>query len=649
MRGARCALSPSYHFAYDALSPMPRSARALAFAVFGLGLGGAACGSDALVVTRVVTFNVPHDCAVGDAAFGVVYARGDFEPTKAREQGVRLADRVAFSAITPATLSLTVSAGDPSVDTDWLGEAAVPPAGPIDVLLWPTGLRCMLSQGMGAREGGALAVYDGRHALVTAGRSAAGVPASYVADLATGTVSPLAVGLLQARIAPTITPFGADALVAGGLSADGVRPLDTAEVFATAASDFDGAPIPLGEPRASHGAVALASGETLLVGGIGASGTPLASLVVVDPKTRRARTQGLTQLAVPRTSPTVVRLASGEILVAGGLDAAGVPVPTLEWLSADARTAAKRPRDLVATQTHAFVALPGGGALAVLVPPTDAIGFKNVWIIRADGGLEDAEPVVGLTAARLFPGTEGAPVLFTGDRWLQWRPWVGSFGALSRALSNDGPDSDLIAASSGGALTTDNGLALWVASNAGDARLAGFRFATRGPFVAFPSALASPVTVDVATGTPLYLSPDRLVTSSTTSLRFDPRTGLVLAPEAGVFVTDATFAGVSIALDVPTGEPPLVVLRDDAGNEAVVGGVACPFPAGAFTTGTSSSLRVTRLAETVTVRVAGGADVVCAASVPPFGALARVQLGLRGASAQARSVAANVKITRTGG
>ena len=37
-----------------------------------------------------------------------------------------------------------------------------------------------------------------------------------------------------------------------------------------------------------------------------------------------------------------------------------------------------------------------------------------------------------LTAARLFPRTEGSPVLFTGDRWLQWRPWLGSFGALAR-------------------------------------------------------------------------------------------------------------------------------------------------------------------------------------------------------------------------
>ncbi len=60
-------------------------------------------------------------------------------------------------------------------------------------------------------------------------------------------------------------------------------------------------------------------------------GNVLASLEAIDPVAQRARTGGLALLAVPRADPVVLRLASGEILVAGGVDATGLPVSTLEW------------------------------------------------------------------------------------------------------------------------------------------------------------------------------------------------------------------------------------------------------------------------------------------------------------------------------
>jgi hypothetical protein len=96
-------------------------------------------------------------------------------------------------------------------------------------------------------------------------------------------------------------------------------------------------------------------------------------------------------------------------------------------------------------------------------------------------------------------------------------------------------------------------------------------------------------------------------------------------------------------MDIPTGEPALVVLRDERGAEFDVGGVACPFPASAFVTGTATSLRVTRAGATVRAKIGAAAEFACEAKLD---ATARVSVGLRGA--QMRSLVSTLQLVRSG-
>ena len=311
--------------------------------------------------------------------------------------------------------------------------------------------------------------------------------------------------------------------------------------------DFEQRRIDLSEPRTRHGAVVLSTGETLLVGGRGPAG-PLRTMEIVDPVTRRARTAGVALLNVARERPTVLRLSSGEILVAGGLDASKNEVPTLEWFAPDASRATKRPVDLVTGQERAFVALEAGGALAVIRPQSGPSDFKTVWVISADGTLEPALPInpAEIDTVRLFAGAEGAPALWTGRRWMRWSPWFGGFEPLANAPdpqkdSAPGPRLDIIA-------NGDSGLALWL-DDRGDAGLnvTGFRFATRTRFGAVPKPL-------LVNGTE-QLAPDRLAGTPGSSIQLDPARGLVLGSGASAFLSDVTFADFELEVDITAAAP----------------------------------------------------------------------------------------------
>ena len=107
----------------------------------------------------------------------------------------------------------------------------------------------------------------------------------------------------------------------------------------------------------------------------------------------------------------------------------------LEWFSADAKAHTKRSQPLVAGDERAFVPLEGGGVLAVVRPSTGVTDFKTVCVISADGVIEPALPIdpATLDTVRLFPGSGGAPVLWTGRRWLRWQPWFGAFQPIADA------------------------------------------------------------------------------------------------------------------------------------------------------------------------------------------------------------------------
>jgi hypothetical protein len=603
------------------------------------GLACAGCRGGASTTTRTVTVYAPSACAPGTAgldggAYATYLALGDFESPGPPAAGHLLGDLGdPLPEIDEACRALVVEATES--DMAWSGVATLAPAGDVGVLLLPTLRSCAFASPLGGRTGSTLAAVDAEDVLLVGGMGAGAqsgtAPPTVALRLDTGAAHLAQPDLLTPRIGATVTAFGEGGLVAGGANpSSGQSVLDTAEVYNLAAGGFaQQSPIFLSAPRAYHGAVTLATGETLLVGGVGgASGqTVLGSMEIVDPATQTVRAENVASLAVPRRAPEVLRLASGEILVAGGFDGNGAAVSTLEWFAPDASAPSKRASVLATGETQAFVALEAGGALAVIVPPagTDG-GFQNVWVIGADGTLAAASPIAGsLTQPVLFGGAGGAPVLWTGDRWLRWQPWSGSFTALD-SLDDRPASIDRATAS------PDPGLALWLDPDT--AQITGLRFDVRGAY----SSLAGPLWVS----SPDDTAPDGLAVVGGAS--FDETEGVVLASGASAFVTDRTYADVSIDVAAPASEPPLVVLRDELGDELQIGDTLCPV----VRAPSDASLHVERHGTAVTWALPGGASGTCP---PPFAASARLSIGLRGPSAMggaARAVASSMTVTRLG-
>jgi hypothetical protein len=599
-------------------------------------MAAGACRKDPIVTDRAVTLHVPQACAADGGAYAEYEALGDFEPAPAASGHLLSGVGGALPEIDSAARALVVQADES--DREWLGEGDVPALGDVDILLLPSLSSCPLTAPVGPRDSPTLGAVADPDVLVVGGGSGTSTPGTYVAHLDTGEVEavPPYQDLLTPRTRASVTPFGEGGLVAGGVDPRSGSLLATAEVYSSALGGFaQQQPVALSEARADHGAVVLATGETLLVGGVGASGDVLGSMELVDPVTRQVRAEDVAQLAVARRNPTVLRLASGEILVAGGLDSSGAAVSAIEWLASDASQSSKLPRDLVAGSARAYAALGAGGALAVIAPPSNApADFQNVWVIDADGAFEPATPIAGSIAQPvLFGGAGGAPVLWTGGaagRWLRWQPWSGAFGPLD--VLDDRPAQIGAATASAETGLADTGLALWL--DASTQKVTGLRFDVRGSY----SGLSGPLLVADASD----MAPDRLVASGVVT--FDPTVGLDLAPGASAFVTDRTYADVDVAVDAPTGEPALVVLRDTLGNELEAGGAACP---GAIVAGSSaSSLAVTRRGATVTWSLSGGVTHTCPTTV--FEPDARLSVGVRGAPDLTRSVARNLRVTRVG-
>lgn len=601
----------------------------------------AACSPDPKIDERPVYVYSPRGCPVVQSdAFGVFYAAGDFQATSDAPPyaSVFLGNVGAvMTALPHEARSLLVDISQRG-DLRWSGLAEIGAAGPVNVLVWPRAVACDLTRNVEERTETTLGVF-GRHVMVVGGKNDGGpVPRTYVGDLSTGAMEALDLGLLVKRSRPTVTPFRAShdelpspALVAGGEDPDG-NPIDTAEVYVPKPGvrgelgDFDrSATIRLSDARASHGAVVLANGSTLLVGGIGRNGRPLRSMEIVDPVSRQSRSDGVEQLAFARKAPTVLCLANGEIMVAGGTDASGNPVRAIEWFSPDVTSKRKRPVDLVTGRERSIVPLPAGGALAVVAPEDRAAtSFQTVYVISAEGSIEAAVPLdpAELDRVRLFEGANGAPVLWTGRRWMRWQPWVGAFSPILDAPAA-GPDGDAFASG-------DSGLALWMRARPGapGVYVAGFRFDVKGRFESLTRTL-------LAGGTG-GLVPDRLPGDGT-SIVFSPSKGLSLGPGATVTIPDLTFADFHFELEVVDAAPE-VVLSSDRGAVYSVGGAEC-----AFAQAAERKLTVDRSGKRVHVRVDDRDPRECPLELD---ASSRVAVGLRGASGSASSGGRNLVLHR---
>lgn len=401
----------------------------------------------------------------------------------------------------------------------------------------------------------------------------------------------------------TVTPFGRDGLlVAGGDNPIGrgdpalAVPLDRAVVYDARAGTFDrAAPLLLSQGRTRHAAVVLRGGETLLLAGAGQDGVVSARLEAISPDSRSVRVVGLATLSLPRAEPRVAALSDGAWLVAGGVDAEGDTVGTLEWLSPDAD---RLLRVLPARFAHAHAVAPLGGGGALLVG--GCVSTTSGCTARTEGELatsvswlgpgEEVHELVSLDVApnraELVTTSDGARLLFTDRGVLRFDPWEREFAVAALDAADPVP---------GSVTHLDSGTLLWLTRES-------------------PAAAATPrvARLDVRDGwvrdveplglsSPRHLEPDRAPLGvSSTGLEWGPSAGLRLGFTASVRVADATYRDFDALIDLGAGDPPRVAI---AGT--LLGDARCPWPRAS-----AAGLRVERRGIAVTL-VRGEARTRC--------------------------------------
>ncbi len=510
----------------------------------------------------------------------------------------------------------------------------------LDILFWPAARGCQLDDAtplVAVESGRALGYSRRTRRALLAGGEAPGYPAASVAaytfDAASGELSELAAALSEPRAHATVTGFGDKFLIAGGenplrgASEELAPPSATADVFDPVTRNFQ-APIALNVERTRHSAIELASGDTLLVGGRGPRATPLNVLELVSSASGHASIAGLASLQAARLAPALLALDDGRLFVGGGTANDGTPLAALEWLSGDAREhlASVLAGALPPRHDRAFIALPGGGVLAVGgcqvsevpcggdcragCPPTDLSGGDepryDAWWISEQGDVAPVELPVAAPRPLLFGGADGAPLLATGasDERNLWRfdPWQARFELAPLTLTA------LPRAGDGQAALADQAV-LWTSDDEEGAHLVGLRWGTRDHLAIDPPLVTSDGSDGLAA--PFPLVPDRPTAGHVRFQRSERILIFDAESEARVFVASADYGALSVELWVE-GDAPRVILGDQE-----YGGEACPWPRG-----DASIFKLERDSSGVTLSSGGALAAPCPA---PAG---RVRLGV---------------------
>src|SRR5580658_3877547 len=146
---SRTYLPKTWGYIGPAMGRVHRSKRTqLSFAV---AMAGVAC-HNADIVTRVVTMHVPPGCPSGGQAldgsgYVTLEGLGDFEPTLSPSGHLLKNVGDTLSEIDPASQALEINATEGA--GKWLGVAAVPAQGSLDVLLLPFLSSCPLPAPVG--------------------------------------------------------------------------------------------------------------------------------------------------------------------------------------------------------------------------------------------------------------------------------------------------------------------------------------------------------------------------------------------------------------------------------------------------------------------------------------------------------------------
>ncbi len=554
-----------------------------------------------MVVDVPVAPYVPAACGDATGALVTYTGLGDFAQTSAASQVAPLgASGVALTQLPTASREIVLTPAGGAADAGaWAGAALVPDAGAVEILTLPVNRACPLSSQvpLAGDPGASIGMIDGSHAILLGETYP-----PFVVDFGTGAITqlPASLSLTPPRDYATITPFGSGALIAGGQDpTTGGEPQSTFVVYTPGPG---GAPGSFGSlvqlrsgDRTHHAAVALADGRVLLVGGTsGASQALLTDIDVLEPAAPPVVTQLVKRLHVGRTLPTVLALPDGEVFIGGGLDASGNPVASVEWLKPDLTWGGMQTLCSVAAG-QGFAATEGGAVLAVFAT-TATPGCSNVHLLRSSG-VEDAPPLDPPPGfVRLFAGAQASPVLMTGaSAALRWNPWTATFTSL-------GPGSLGLSSPTTAFLSATPGLAAWLGE---DSNVWTLRFDTHGPYA-----------TDFAHGDYLltddeFTAPDRLPGPD---VSFAVDAGASLSNGASVWLTDATFAAVTLSVVLPEGGAASVLLRDPSGYQVVCSVAGAP-PLG--------SIQVVRSGASVSVSGAGSGGCTGARAAD-----ARVALGL---------------------
>jgi hypothetical protein len=565
-------------------------------------------------------------------------ALGDFEPNNESAE-VLPAERAGAPLKFPVA-TLAVLARLDADDVAFAGYDERRGDGDLDVLLWPTRQSCTVAGGDGypGRGGGqALGFASESGTLFVAGGNDPRDTEAILGSLRFGTGSGRVErggidggGLSLPRAFATVTRFGGGFLVAGGQ-----RPLDgvpesnlevyaNAEVFDPERGAFASELVPLQNSRTHHAALTLDDGRTLLIGGrTKAESTSIAQyqLELVDPVSLRV---SVADAIAPRIDPVALRLSDGRIFVGGGtLTTGSLSAPVAEWLGADAhRAPTKLSADVPPRFERAFVAVPGGGVLAVGGcedrPPaseTDAARCQrcrsgceplegyDAWWIDAQGG---ASPVSlpGISAPRplLLPGSDGSPWLVAASaehpetaRLFRFNPWAARFEPAAGADRLELPRPALPAP-----LTLAPDTFVWVDD---EGELFGLRLGARSRYANDVSLVLAYEPNDP--GRPQHLVPTRALGDGD-ALSYDGKLEL-RSPEVAVLVTDTDYADVTIRLRVSGARLPRVLLGDTA-----LGGDACPWPEGDARGDDAERPTVVRRGERAQLRYHGARSAPCA-------------------------------------
>lgn len=135
-------------------------------------------------------------------------------------------------------------------------------------------------------------------------------------------------------IRPAVASGGGVVVAAGGMRVPPAGPGAPVDEVATIDPTTGARTVAhaLATPRA-HAAVAVTDRYIVVVGGVAADGHVLDDAEVFDLATR-ARVAAPT-LHVGRTDATAIALPTGQVLIAGGIDASGAPIATLELFTPD--------------------------------------------------------------------------------------------------------------------------------------------------------------------------------------------------------------------------------------------------------------------------------------------------------------------------